>query len=51
MSKGKFRNRNCHCGSQKKYKKCCWQKDIALEKLGKRVIVSSKPKSIRYYEG
>ncbi len=28
MSVGKFRNKPCICGSQKKYKVCCWGKQL-----------------------
>ncbi len=27
MALGKLRNKACPCGSKKKYKKCCWEKD------------------------
>lgn len=33
------RNEQCHCGSHKKYKKCCLDKDLAETGKAKKVIV------------
>ena len=39
------RNDPCPCGSGKKYKKCCMEKDLAAERAGK--VVGSKPLKLR----
>ncbi|MGL5693827.1 MAG: SEC-C metal-binding domain-containing protein [Peptostreptococcaceae bacterium] len=40
------RNDLCPCGSGKKYKKCCLNKDIASERSGRKIGLSQK----QYYE-
>lgn len=36
------RNDLCPCGSGKKYKKCCLNKDVVLERAGRKVVNSQK---------
>lgn len=36
------RNDLCPCGSGKKYKKCCLNKDVVLERAGRKVVFSQK---------
>jgi tetratricopeptide (TPR) repeat protein len=37
------RNDPCHCGSGKKYKRCCLDKDEAAERATRAVVEAAKP--------
>lgn len=39
MAIGKLRNTKCPCGSGRKYKYCCWDKDVA-QTMPKRNITT-----------
>lgn len=42
MGKGKLRNKLCRCGSKKKYKYCCWNKDHGyLTKKEKKLLTQA----------
>jgi hypothetical protein len=36
------RNDPCHCGSGKKYKKCCWAKDLEARSAGLAAEAAAK---------
>lgn len=42
------RNELCPCKSGKKYKKCCLNKDVVLERAGRKVVLSQKQYSELY---
>jgi len=42
MTLGLGRNEKCHCGSGKKYKKCCMEKDSKRERLKQRVMTITR---------
>lgn len=42
------RNELCPCGSGMKYKKCCLNKDVVLERAGRKVVLSQKQYSELY---
>lgn len=42
------RNEICPCGSGMKYKKCCLNKDIVSERVGRKVNLSQKQYSDLY---
>lgn len=37
---GEYRNKECHCGSKLKYKKCCYKKD--MDKHMQQMILNTK---------
>lgn len=37
---GEYRNKECHCGSKLKYKKCCYAKD--MDKHMQQLILNSR---------
>ncbi|WP_199534046.1 YecA family protein [Romboutsia weinsteinii] len=42
------RNELCPCGSGKKYKRCCLNKDVVLERAGRKIVLSQKQYSELY---
>lgn len=42
------RNELCPCGSGMKYKRCCLNKDVVLERAGRKVVLSQKQYSELY---
>ncbi|GAA0705616.1 SEC-C metal-binding domain-containing protein [Paraclostridium ghonii] len=42
------RNESCPCGSGKKYKKCCLNKDVVSERASRKIVLSQKQYSQLY---
>ncbi|MCU9814855.1 SEC-C metal-binding domain-containing protein [Paraclostridium sp. AKS73] len=42
------RNELCPCGSGKKYKKCCLNKDVVSERASRKIVLSQKQYSQLY---
>ncbi|MGL5714799.1 MAG: SEC-C metal-binding domain-containing protein [Paraclostridium sp.] len=42
------RNELCPCGSGKKYKRCCLNKDVVTERAGRKIVLSQKQYSQLY---
>ena len=42
------RNESCPCGSGKKYKRCCLNKDVVTERASRKIVLSQKQYSQLY---